>query len=265
MKDRIIKLVATDLDGTLLNSRKEVPAGFEDWVCEHSGIKTVIASGRQYYNIYKLFPKAADKMIYIADNGGLVIENGEFIYSNTMRTEAVSACVERFSIRDGHSVILCGEQSAYMKHGSEDVERNAHMYYERLAFVDDLQSCMTKDRIIKMAVFIEDYHAAAYYAGLQGMPEGVNVVLSGDCWLDVANREVSKGAALRFLQERYQIDADDCMAFGDFLNDESMMRQCTESYAMSNAHPGLKKVAKYIAPSNEEAGVMRILSGIGGE
>lgn len=265
MKKDKIRLVVTDLDGTLLNSRKEVPAGFEDWVCSHPGIKMVIASGRQYYNIYKLFPKAAEKMIFIADNGGLVADQGEFIYLNTMKREDVNACVERFSVRDGHSVILCGVKSAYVKHGSADLEKNAHMYYERLTFVDDLQGCMERDQIIKLAVFIEDYSAVAYYDGLTDVPEKVNVALSGDCWLDIANKEVSKGVALRFLQERYQIEAAACMAFGDFLNDESMMRQCEESYAMCNGHPGLKEVAKYIAPSNEEAGVMKILAKLDSE
>ncbi len=263
MEDKTIRLVVTDLDGTLLNSRKEVPAGFEEWVCEHPEIRTVIASGRQYYNMYKLFHKAADKMLYIADNGGLVADKGAFLYTNTMETEDVNACMERFHSRDGHAVILCGVKSAYMRHGSEEAEKNAHMYYARLEFTDDLQSCMEKDKIIKMAVFIEDHSAVTYYEGLKDIPERVNVLLSGDCWLDIANKEVNKGAALQFLQERYQIEADACMAFGDFLNDESMIRQCTESYAMSNAHPGLKEAAKYIAPSNEEAGVMKILSEIG--
>ncbi len=262
MKDEKIRLVVTDLDGTLLNSRKEVPAGFEDWVCSHPEIKTVIASGRQYYNIYKLFPKAAQEMLFIADNGGLVAERGEFIYLNTMQPEDVKACMERFGVRDGHSVILCGVKSAYVKYGSADLEKNAHMYYERLTFTDNLQGCMERDQIIKLAVFIEDYNAVSYYSGLTDIPEKVNVALSGDCWLDIANKEVSKGAALQFVQNRYQIDAAACMAFGDFLNDESMMRQCEESYAMSNAHPGLKRVAKYIAPSNEEAGVMQILAGL---
>lgn len=262
MKDKKIRLVVTDLDGTLLNSRKEVPAGFEDWVCGHPDIRMVIASGRQYYNMYKLFPRTAERMIFIADNGGLVADQGEFIYINAMKPEAAGACVERFSVKDGHAVILCGEKSAYMKHGSADAEKNAHMYYERLEFTENLESCMSKDKIIKLAVFIEDHSAVSYYDGLTDVPESVNVALSGDCWLDIANKEVSKGAALQFLQERYQIDAAACMAFGDFLNDESMMRQCVESYAMSNAHPGLKKAAKYIAPSNEEAGVMKILANL---
>lgn len=265
MADKTVRLVATDLDGTLLNARKEVPEGFEEWVCAHPEIRTVIASGRQYYNIYTLFPKAAEKLLIIADNGGLVAANGEFIYTNIMKTEDVNACIERFGIKDGHAVILCGVKSAYMRYGDGDLERNAHMYYEKLEFVDNLQSCMTKDEIIKMAVFIEDYNADAYYTGLKDLPGNVEAVLSGNCWIDIANKSVSKGAALSFLQKRYQIDMDECMAFGDFLNDESMMRQCAESYAMSNAHPGLKKIAKYIAPSNEEAGVMKVLSEIGGE
>lgn len=260
--DRKIRLVATDLDGTLLNSRKEVPAGFEEWVCSHPEIKTVIASGRQYYNIRSLFPKAENHLTIVADNGSLVADRGEFVYTNAMEPEDVRACIARFYGQDGHTVILCGVRSAYMEHGSEDAERNAAMYYERLEFTDDLQACMEKDRILKMAVFIEDYHADTYYAGLAGLPEGLSAALSGNCWIDVANREINKGVALSFLQKRFQIDPDECMAFGDFLNDESMMRQCTESYAMENAHPELKRTAKYIAPSNEEAGVMAVLKEI---
>ena len=117
---RMISLIATDLDGTLLNSRKEVPAGFEQWVCCHPEIKMVIASGRQYYNIRKLFGKAADSLIYLAENGGMVVEKGEVVYTNTIRTEDVITCIERFQEKDGHTVILCGEQSAYMNHSSED-------------------------------------------------------------------------------------------------------------------------------------------------
>ena len=104
--DKEIRLIATDLDGTLLNSRKEVPAEFEEWVCAHSGIKTVIASGRQYYNIRKLFPKAADRMIYLAENGGMVVENGEVIYACTIREEDVLDCIERFQEKEGHVVIV---------------------------------------------------------------------------------------------------------------------------------------------------------------
>lgn len=254
-----IRLVATDLDGTLLNSGKKVPERFEDWVCGHPEIKVVIASGRQYYNIRKLFPKAADQLIYLAENGGMVVEKEEVVYTNTIAEEDVLACIERFQERDGHSVILCGERAAYMNHTAEDAERNADMYYEKLEFTDDLKGCVKRDHIIKIAVFIEDYDADTYYRKLEKFNDRLNVVLSGTCWIDIANKEVCKGAALKFLQDRYAITADESMAFGDFLNDESLLEQCTESYAMNNGHPLLKEKAKHIAPSNDEDGVMRIL------
>ncbi len=80
MEKHLIKLVATDLDGTLLNSKKELPEDFSEWVYKHKEIKTVIASGRQYYNIKKLFPGMEDSLVFIADNGGLVFENNKIIY-----------------------------------------------------------------------------------------------------------------------------------------------------------------------------------------
>lgn len=50
-----IQLVALDMDGTLLNSSKQLPADFIDWVRNHPSIQTVISSGRQYYNLVSLF------------------------------------------------------------------------------------------------------------------------------------------------------------------------------------------------------------------
>lgn len=263
-EDKGIRLIATDLDGTLLHSDKEVPAGFEEWVCAHPEIRMVIASGRQYYNIKKLFPKTGDRMIYLAENGGMVVENEEVIYANTIREEDVIDCIERFQEEEGHVVILCGERSAYMCHATEDAERNAHMYYEKLKFVEDLRACVHEDHMIKIAVFFRDYDADTYYRGMRKVHDKLNVVLSGDCWIDIANKEVCKGAALQFLQERYAISADESMAFGDYLNDESLLLQCKESYAMNNGHPLLKEKARYIAPSNDEDGVMKVLRMIGG-
>lgn len=261
-EDKSIRLIATDLDGTLLNSRKEVPAGFEEWVCAHPEIKMVIASGRQYYNIRKLFPKAADRLLYLAENGGMVVENEEVIYANTLEEEDVIGCIERFQEKEGHVVILCGERSAYMCHTTGDAERNAHMYYENLEFVEELRECLHKDHMIKIAVFFRGHDADTYYRNLEKVPDRLNMVLSGECWIDIANKEVCKGAALRFVQDRYGIDADESMAFGDFLNDESLLMQCTESYAMRNGHPLLKEKAKYIAPSNDEDGVMSVLRAV---
>lgn len=264
MENMHIKLIATDLDGTLLNSNKEVPAGFCEWVQEHKEIKTVIASGRQYYNIRRLFPGIADKLFIMADNGGLVFAGKELVYINEMQKEDVIYCIEQFHEREKLSIILSGENSAYMEHSSEEAERNAHMYYEKLEFTGSLRECIKKDRIIKIAVFVEGHKAEERYKKLGDFHNRLQAVLSGDCWIDIANQSVNKGAAIRELQEKYGIKPCECMAFGDYLNDMDMLLQCGESYAMENAHTSLKEIAKYIALSNNEDGVMEVLSRICG-
>ena len=70
---------------------------------------------------------------------------------------------------------------------------------------------------------------------------------------------ITKGAGIRALQKQLNILPEECMAFGDYMNDYDMLTACDESYAMENAHPDLKKIAKHIAPSNEEEGVMQVL------
>lgn len=259
MENTRIKLIATDLDGTLLDSNKKVPAGFDEWVVKHKEIKMVIASGRQYYNICKLFPEIWDKLFIMADNGGLVFAGRELVYINQMQEEDVIYCIEQFSKREKLSIILSGEKSAYMEHSSGEAERNAHMYYEKLEFVSGLSECIKKDRIIKIAVFIEGHKAEERYKKLGNFHSRLQAVLSGDCWIDISDKSVNKGTAIRGLQDKYGIKPYECMAFGDYLNDIGMLLQCGESYAMENAHPSLKKIAKHAAPSNDKGGVMEVM------
>ena len=75
-----IKLIATDMDGTLLNNRKQLPPDFIPWVKAHPQLLTVIASGRQYYTLYRDFREIGDQLVFIADNGGFIFEKGRMIY-----------------------------------------------------------------------------------------------------------------------------------------------------------------------------------------
>ena len=88
----------------------------------------------------------------------------------------------------------------------------------------------------------------------------LTAVLSGGCWIDIANQSVNKGAAITAIQQKYGIDRAECMAFGDYLNDVELLKSCEESYCMANGHPDLKKIAKHIADSNDNNGVLKILT-----
>ncbi len=259
-----IRLVATDLDGTLLVNPDEVPEDFMEWVSRHPDICIVIASGRQYYNLRKLFDKHKDRLVFVAENGGIVFEGDRALYINEMSKKDVWECMDRIGEKGTQSVILCGEKSAYMRHASPEAEKNAAYYYERLTFVEDLAACIQTDKIVKIAVYFEEHDAERNYDRLCGINERVQASLSGECWIDLSNNNADKGNALTVIQKYYHISREECMAFGDYLNDYGLLINSAESYAMENAHPDLKKIAKHIAPSNQERGVQKVLTSVFG-
>lgn len=255
----MIRLVATDMDGTLLNSKKELPAGFIPWVLGHPEVKVVIASGRQYYTLYDEFDGVRDRLLYIAENGGLVMERGAVLYRNIMEKEDVLLCLDALSALPFATTLLCGEKSAYMEHSTEFLEAQGHMYFHRLEFSGRLEEAVERDRIMKLALFAEGRAAELGRILREKLPARLKPVVSGTDWVDVSNRDAAKGLALRAIQKLYGIAPQECMAFGDFMNDYELLQACGESYAMANACQEIKALAKYIAPSNDEEGVLQVL------
>ena len=82
----MIKLIATDMDGTLLNSKNEIQDGFYEVFnkLEEKGIIFAAASGRQYYNLLKRFEGIEDKMMFIAENGTFVVYKGIELVVNAL-------------------------------------------------------------------------------------------------------------------------------------------------------------------------------------
>lgn len=254
-----IRLVATDMDGTLLDSEKRVPTDFRAWVKSHPSIKTAIASGRQYYALERDFSDLRDDLIFIAENGSAVYEKGKLVYYNQMRDEDISQ-VERLvsSIPDA-TMILCGIDSAYMLNPGEEEKKEAGRYYARLAYITDFSQVRKSDRIIKVAVYFRQQKAEFYHPCFSSLPSSVKTLLSGKSWVDVANHDADKGVGISKIQERFHIRKEESIAFGDYLNDIGMLQAVTYSVAMENAHPKVKAICCMKTSSNDDDGVMRIL------
>ena len=133
------------------------------------------------------------------------------------------------------------------------------MYYHRLEYPEALESALETDEIVKIALYIGDCKAAETVSAFAGLEPRFHPVVSGPDWIDIANASVSKGAALRSVQERYGLSPDECAGFGDYMNDYTLLQSCGESYAMANACAELKSVAKHLTVSNDDDGVMKIL------
>lgn len=257
----MIKLIAADMDGTLLNSQKELSKDLYPLIEElhEKGIKFAVASGRQYYNLVKNFETVKDKVTFICENGSIVFDQGKNIVSDEIPYEGLVELVNMVRQIDNAYVVLCGVESAYIENLDPEFMRNADMYYERCARVSDVLDAAKEDKICKVAIFDVADAEINSYAKLQSIAKEYKLVLSGHEWVDIMNLTANKGEGLRLIQETYQISYDETMAFGDYLNDYELMQECYYSYAMANAHPLLKEISRFEAPSNDEDGVVRTI------
>ena len=82
--------------------------------------------------------------------------------------------------------------------------------------------------------------------------------------MDVSEHSANKGDAMRFVQEKFSLSADECAAFGDHMNDYEMLLACGHPYLPANAYPRLKErfAGAAIVPSNAENGVLQALNAI---
>lgn len=257
----MIKLIATDMDGTLLNDKKELPPDFEDILKQlnQKNIKLIIASGRQYYTLINDFKQFGKDLVYIAENGSLMFEGNRFLASYPLDKKGLTDLIHEIRKIPGAYPILCGKNCAYGESENERFRRNAVMYYNRYKHIDNIESCIEYDDICKIAIFDSIGAENNTYKLLSAFKNDYQVILSGESWVDIMEKGVNKGRAMKKLQQIYGAEPSECMAFGDYMNDYELMKSCEYSYAMENAHPDLKAVCNYSAPSNNDCGVTQVI------
>ena len=261
----MIKLIITDMDGTLLNSKNEINDEF--WSIQNSlskkNIIFAIASGRPYYNLVERFKNIKNDLLFISENGACVMYQDREIYSNTMKREDVFFLLDICKNISGIVPILCGKKSAYVEKKSYfndeyNFKDEIAKYYNKLKIVESFDEA--DDEFFKIAVcdfLISEKNSYKYFSKYE---DRFQVVLSGKVWMDLGKLDTSKGMAIKMTQQNLGISYDETMVFGDYLNDYSMMLEGKYSYAMKNAHPQLKEVANFITEKdNDNNGVVETI------
>ena len=255
-----IKLVASDMDGTLLNSQHELNPSFFDLFhqMKTKGILFVAASGRQYFNIINQFESIKDEIVLIAENGSYVMYKDEEILVQAMDREVTMEQIITARSIDKSFVILCGKKCAYIENDHPDFMRHVKMYYDKYQVVDDLLK-VEDDQFLKIAIcdFAGSENNSYHY--FKNKRDSLQLKVSGNIWLDISHWLANKGRALNVVQKKFGIGFQETMVFGDYLNDLEMIQQASFSYAMKNAHPDIKKAARYLTKSNDENGVCIII------
>jgi Cof subfamily protein (haloacid dehalogenase superfamily) len=261
-----LRLVAVDMDGTLLDGDGEIPD--ELWpvlaTMRERGIVFVPASGRQYATLHRLFERDAAGMPFIAENGAFVVRDDVEISSAAVGYDVVAAVLrvmdEREAAGGDLGVVVCGKRCAFVERSDEPFLAEVRKYYASFEVVEDLR--LVDEEVIKIAVFDFADAAISTAPALSTVAETHQVVVSGRHWVDVMANGANKGVALQALQRELGVTAAQTAAFGDYLNDLEMLQAADLSFAMENAHPTITRIAAYAAPHHEDGGVVTILSAL---
>lgn len=262
----MIKLIASDLDGTLLkNGAQELNPRIYDIIrkLKEQGIRFAAASGRQHYNLKLLFAPVKDDIFYIAENGSLCICNNQVISRGLIDRDLGLRIFQAVRERGGCHCLLSCESACYTDSKDPAFIRHIQevLHYD-LRTVDDLAD--VTEPFLKVAIcdFAGTDDIEAYFQEL--FRDEIKVVTSGLIWIDFIAPNANKGTALANLAAHLGIEPEECMAFGDQYNDVEMLKFAGCSYAMSDGAPGIKEYAVHTTDSVEDVleDFLRKLGGI---
>lgn len=254
----MLKFIATDLDGTLLDGEHSVPEEIFSLVREMTEREILFcpASGRQYANLKKLFAPVENDVLFMAENGALIKLRGETLYLNPIPDELIRDALDAIRSVPQIFPMLCGSENAYVENAEEPFYTCARLSYDNCIKVDSLNGVIGKEKICKIAV----YDALGSRNNcIKHLPEKIpllRTILSGADWCDVSAINANKGDAMRFIKEKFGFKKAECAAFGDHMNDYEMLLECGNAFVTDNAYPPLKKLIRNVVPANTEGGVL---------
>lgn len=252
----MIKLIATDLDGTLLDDNGEINKEFDSVFNElyKKGITFMAASGRQYPALETMFNHVKDKMMFIAENGTFAVHKGKELLCDPMDRENVEEIIDFTRAADNKEILLNTKYTAYTECKDEEFLEMLNIYCSDVTVVDDLKD--VKEDVLKTAIYDVRPIADNCQEYFDKFGERLTVCTSGAHWLDLMKKGTTKGKALEHIKKEYDLKSDEIMIFGDQMNDLELIECGYYSYAMENAIEEVKEKARFIAGKNSENGVL---------
>lgn len=256
----MIKLVVTDMDGTLLDDGRNLPKDIWNAIDQlhKKGILFAVASGRQYQTLADIFAPVADKMLFMAENGTYIVNNGQPLSMHPLPKKLVDEFIDTArNIPDCH-IVLCGTKAGYVESNDPKFLEQAAFYFHHREIVSDLKN--VDDEVLKFTVCDFGDPAKNSYKHFEKFLDVSKPVVSSHIWLDIMTPDANKGTALETMLEKLGISNEETIVFGDYMNDFEMMQFANNSYAMANAHPEILKIAKFVtANDNNNNGVLETL------
>ncbi len=258
----MLKLVVTDLDGTLLDHHHQITP-----ICKQAlqavdalGIQVMLATGRHFQDVFTLAQQLEIDTCLITSNGARVHNNlGESLYENHIPGSLASQVLAISAGFGVHRNIYQGE-NWWVETPNEPLLAIHHSSQFSYQLTDFAQ--LNPQGIDKFYFYAEHDQLLPLEAELKAqLGDELYITFTTEHYLEVMNKGVSKGQALQTILQRRGVHPSEVMAFGDGFNDIDMLQMVGEPVVMQNAHSDIKRLLKdaMIAPANSENGVAQHL------
>ncbi len=229
----MIRLIACDLDGTLLNDQGLLPQGIFDMIraLKARGVRFAAASGRQYGNVKRLFLPVWREMDFICENGALISAGGVFT-ADTFPRQMASEII-RDILNAGMELLISAPETSYVLSTASRayVDDLVYRLKNTVTLIDDPADVL--DEAIKISGFHPGGVAPIAPPVQEKWRGKVNCDIAGRDWLDFTRS--NKGTGVRALAASLGISLAHAAAFGDQFNDESMLSAVGHPYIMDTA------------------------------
>ena len=256
----MIKLVATDIDGTILIPEGEFTEEAKNCIRELSeqGVKVVLVTGRMNAAASLIAKDLGLNTPVISYQGGIINDNGKFIYEKYL-TAAQAQRVINWAKEEKIHLNLYNNDILYSEDDSYEIQRycsNLHTNYQVKPF-DEIK----KDKVNKVLAI--DYNNPErinkYEKELGEVFPDLYIVKSTPYFLEFSNPEASKYHAVKFLQKYWNLNDDEILTIGDQNNDIALLQAGGIKVAMGNATDGLKEIADYVTDTVYNNGFVKAM------
>ncbi len=282
------KLVAIDLDGTMLNQYGIVTEETKKAIkkMQENGIEVMIASGRPTDSVKTIAKNIESKKYFIAGNGAIIydITNNEIIYANTLKKQKVLDIIKicesnsiYYNIYTEKEIIAKNLQHNVLYYHKENLNKeeedkthinivqNIYEYIEnrdekviKITICDNNQAIFNS--IMKKLKEIDEIEVLdVSHMSRKMIRQGTEEIPIEYFYTEISAKNVDKWNALEFLIQKTGLKQEEIVAIGDNLNDKKMIEMAGLGIAMAQSDPKVKEIADYITTSNNENGVARAL------
>ncbi len=257
-----IKMIAVDMDGTFLNSESKYNIERFKKIYSHfkqRHIQFVVASGNPYRQLQGFFEQQKDELIFVAENGGYIVDKGQEIYEAYIEDLDSQIIINTLKNMPDILCWVCTKDQSYTLDTISDYYYEMFLpYFPGVKKIQDFS--LIKDKLVKFALYLPLKNVEQVIHDLkEKVSSNICIVDSGHYCVDLIPNHVNKGEAMKKLMTIYHLKKDEVMAFGDAYNDEAMLKVVQYGYAMNNAKDEFKDMFDYIAPSHDEEGVLEVI------